>query len=271
MTITFDTEFSTETMAAVALGGTDTYYDDPDTYTVAEAWACSPDGEIDDVTAVVHIADERDPTASRAKLFAALAAGVIGGATLGAVLFGYKAVAPPTVVVPGFGVSTSQLAETAATPSKPGAPQKPAGLPAPALKPVQPAIASDPVAAESKTNEEVAGAPDAPSGPGAPPVSGSPVIINIPIPPLGDKPEPPAPEPPNIDVVQVLEDPNQEPPNVDVFAVPTLDQGLQNPTVNGLKPVERGNGSRWTTKLPNNPPDSKKKPITSGRTNLASP
>ena len=38
MTTTYDAEFSTETIAAAR-------YDDPDTYTIAEAWASSaPDG-----------------------------------------------------------------------------------------------------------------------------------------------------------------------------------------------------------------------------------
>ena len=46
----------------------------------------------DDYDAVVaDTADDRNPAGARAKLFAALASGIIGGATLGAVLFGYKA------------------------------------------------------------------------------------------------------------------------------------------------------------------------------------
>ena len=129
MTTTYDTEFSTETIAAPQ-------YDDPDLYTIAEAWASSPLGEMgDDHDAAADTADDRDPAGSRAKLFAALAAGiVIGGATLGAVLFGYRAVAPPTVVVPGFGVSTEQLPAAPTMPNSLQAPQKPAAAQGPASK-----------------------------------------------------------------------------------------------------------------------------------------
>ena len=273
MTTTYDTEFSTETIAAPQ-------YDDPDLYTIAEAWASSPLGEVgDDHDAAADTADDRDPAGSRAKLFAALAAGIIGGATLGAVLFGYRAVAPPTVVVPGFGVSTEQLPAAPTMPNSLQAPQKPAAAQGPASKADQPGAAPNPIAAESKTNEEVAGTPNAPLDPGTPPLVAPPVVIDVYVPPLGDTPEPPAPEPPqpqppvfdppNIEAVPVPDEPNPEPPNIDVIEVPTLDPGLQKPTVTGLKPIDRS-GSRWTTKLPPNEPDSRKV-NTSSRATLAKP
>ena len=170
MTITYDAEFGTETIAAA-------HYDDPDTYTVAEAWASSPLDDMggEHVFAAADAAEDRDPAGSRAKLFAALTAGIIGGATLGAVLFGYRPVAPPTVVVPGFGVSTEQLPATPTMPD-PGAPPTPAAAQVPTPTPVQQTAAPNPVAAESETNEEVAAAPAMATDPGVPPISSPPVL-----------------------------------------------------------------------------------------------
>ena len=229
-------------------------YDDPQT--VIAAWSSSALGELDgELTDGVIGAREREPAAARAKLFAALAAGIIGGATLGAVLFGYRDVAPPTVVVPGFGVSTEQLPGEETTPSTTHAPQKPAAAQAPAPKPVEKAVAPNPVAAESKTNEEVAAAP------AAPPVVAPPVVIDVFIPPLGDKPKPQAPappppkpeppvfDPPNIDVVQI---PDESDPNNVVIEAPILDPAMQNPTTNALTPVP---SSRFTVNLPNTKKD----------------
>ncbi|WP_123026114.1 hypothetical protein [Mycolicibacterium stellerae] len=247
MTTTYDTEFGTETIAAPL-------YDDPGAYTVAEAWASSPMDDIDDDSAAVDNGQDRGPAASRAKLFAALAAGIIGGATLGAVLFGYKPVAPPSVVVPGFGVSTSQLPGQAGTQGSPKAPQTPAATQAPTPKQL-PQTTPNPVAAESKTNEEVAAAP------AAPPVLAPPVVVDVFIPPLGEKPKPqaPAPEPPkpeppvfdppNIDVVQI---PDESVPNNVVIEAPILDPALQKPTTNELKPVL---GSRFNVNMPNTKKD----------------
>ena len=163
MTTTYDVE---QTESAPVFHDTDptevvSAYDDPQT--VIAAWSSSALGELDgELTDGVTEAREREPAAARAKLFAALAAGIIGGATLGAVLFGYRDVAPPTVVVPGFGVSTEQLPGESTTPSTTHVPQMPAAAQAPAPKPVEKAVAPNPVAAESKTNEEVAAAPAAP-------------------------------------------------------------------------------------------------------------
>lgn len=215
MTTIYDAESTCDTIAAF-------YYDDPDTYTIAEAWMSSPLGELDDDITDAYASadpdDNRGRGGSPAKLFAAVAAGIIGGATLGAVLFGYRPVTPPTVVVPGFGVSTEHLpGASTTTPSATQAPQKPAATQAPIAKelPLQQSPPK-PVVAESKTNEEVAGIP------AAPPVAAPPVVVDLYIPPLGDKPKPqaPAPEPPkpeppvfdppNIDVVQVVPQPDDE-------------------------------------------------------------
>ncbi len=263
MTTTYDTEFNTETIASPQ-------YDQPDTYTVAEAWASSLLGEMgDDYDAVVaDTADDRNPAGSRAKLFAALASGIIGGATLGAVLFGYKAVNPPTVVVPGFGVSTEQLPAAPSMASSPQASQKPAAVQVPASKPVEQAAVPNPIAPESKTNEEVAAAPDATADPGTPPVFNPPVVVDVYVPPLGDKPpapEPPKPQPPVFD-----------PPNIDVVEVAPDGPIVSKPEQPNLqvnedlfpKPVE--SGSRWTTKLSENKPNTRKAP-TSGRATIAKP
>lgn len=257
MTTIYDADTTSDTVAAPV------YYDDPDTYTIAEAWMSSPLGELDGDRgyAEADTTDDRDRRdGSRGKLFAAVAAGVIGGATLGAVLFGYRPVAPPTVVVPGFGVSTEQLPSVSPSPSNsPQSTQKPAAAIAPAPK-QGPQGAPNPAAVESKTNEEVA------ADPAKPPAVVPPVVIDVFIPPLGDKPQPPAPEPPkpeppkpdppvfdppNIDVVQIPDEPDPEPPNDIVLEAPIVDPSLQKPTTDGLKPVQ---GSRINVNLPKNPP-----------------
>lgn len=257
MTTTYDSEFSTETIAAPQ-------YDDPDTYTIAEAWASSPLDEIDDdYDPAADTADDRDPAGSRAKLFAALAAGIIGGATLGAVLFGDRAVAPPTVVVPGFGVSTTDMPTAASMPSNTASQPallKPAALPAQAQKPVAPA---------SETAPTVDGLPNADVDPGIPPVSGPPVV-DVWIPPLptfiDNKPEPPVPpappvpdpdppilQPPNIDVVQVAEpDPKAQSPDGDGSRLAIAFPNAPEPPKGGLKPVERpGRTTLKTVPKPN--------------------
>ena len=261
MTTTYDVE---QTESAPVFHDTDptevvSAYDDPQT--VIAAWSSSALGELDgELTDGFTETRERQPAAARAKLFAAVAAGIIGGATLGAVLFGYRDIAPPTVVVPGFGVSTEQLPGQSTTPSTTThVPQMPAAAQTPAPKPVEKAVAPNPVAAESKTNEEVAAAP------AAPPVVAPPVVVDVFIPPLGDKPkpqapapEPPAPKPPvfnpgNIDVAQIPDESDADSPNI-VIEAPILDPAMTKPTTNELKPVP---SSRWTTKLPDNKPNQR--------------
>ena len=202
MTTTYDTELNRDTVAAPAVSEPTeshyTCYDDPDTYTISAAWASSPLGEPDDnindsFEAIEAVDEPKSPT-SRAALAAALAAGIIGGATLGAVLFGYADPGQPSFVVPWGAVKTSPSQEIA-TPSSPPASPKPA-------------------VSEQKTNQDVVPAP------GTPPVSAPPVIVDVfipPLPPLGDLPEHPAPEPPD------PEPPTFDPPNIDVVQVPQLD------------------------------------------------
>ena len=134
MTTTYDTELNSDTVAAPAVSEpTESLYacyDDPDTYTISAAWASSPlgepDDEISDSFEAIEAVDEPKPPTSRAALAAALAAGIIGGATLGAVLFGYADPGQPSFVVPWGAVKTSPSQEIA-TPSSPPAPPKPAG------------------------------------------------------------------------------------------------------------------------------------------------
>lgn len=262
MTTTYDVE---QTESAPIFHDTDptevvSAYDDPQT--VIAAWSSSELGELDgELTDGIIEAREREPAAARAKLFAALAAGIIGGATLGAVLFGYRDVSPPTVIVPGFGVSTQQLPGESTTPSTTQVTQMPAASQAPAPKPVEKAVAPNPVAAEAKTNDEVAAAP------AVPPVIAPPVIVDVFIPPLGDKPkpqapdpDPPAPKPPvfnpgNIEVAQI---PDESDPNNVVIEAPILDPAMTKPTTNDLKPVP---SSRFTVKLPNNAPKKQNESI----------
>ena len=195
MTTTYDTELNSDTVAAPAVSEpTESLYacyDDPDTYTISAAWASSPlgepDDEISDSFEAIEAVDEPKPPTSRAALAAALAAGIIGGATLGAVLFGYADPGRPTFVVPWGAVKTSPSQEIA-TPSSPPAPAKPAGTTGPAPKPVEQAPVPKPIVSEPKTNQEVV---PAPVDPGTPPVSAPPVIVDVfipPLPPLGDLP-----------------------------------------------------------------------------------
>ena len=166
MTTTYDTD-STESVSTA-------YYDtDPNTHTVAAAWASSPLGEPDgevrygfaatgagEPDVAVH---EPTPLATRAMLVAALVSGIVGGATLGAVLFGYADPAQPTVVVPGSGAAqTVPSNAVVATPSSPPAPPKPDAVPAPAPK----TVVSAP-----KSAQAAAPAPKPAADPGTPPVS----------------------------------------------------------------------------------------------------
>jgi hypothetical protein len=208
-------------------------------------------------SAVADTAEHRGPAGSRAKLFAALAAGVIGGATLGAVLFGYKAVAPPTFVVPGFGVSTTDMPAATSTPSNTASQPallKQDALPAQVAKPVAPAPETTPTA-DALPNTHV--------DPGIPPVSGPPVV-DVWIPPLptfiDNKPEPPVPpappvpdpdppvlQPPNIDVVQVAPDPEVQSPDGNGSRFEVAFPNAPEPPKGGLKPIDRSS-SRTTLK-----------------------
>jgi hypothetical protein len=220
MTTTYETDFNTATMAAPAAAeateSAHAYYDNPNTYTIAEAWASSPLGELDDeITAgypATDIIGQPRRGASRAALFALLAGGIIGGASLGAVLFGSVDPGKTTYVVPESGVSSAPLPAAASpTPGTPPVSQKPAGISAPAVKPAAPqAQLAQPVATPN--------APDNPATPpvvGPPPVAGPPVVVDIsipPWPPMGGKQDPP-PDP----------DPPKFPQNLDISQIPAVD------------------------------------------------
>jgi hypothetical protein len=185
---------------------TTNYETDSSTQTIAAAWASSalgqPEREVrygfapgPDESAT----DDHPSDAKRAVLAAALACGVIGGASLGVMLFDYTDAAQPSFVVP-----RSEGPLPVAPPSQPTE--------------TRPVNVSDPnpVAPELKTaSDPVTAAP--PSGPGAadvgtPPVGAdgdTTVVVDIPIPddpPLPEKPaddaddpEPPDPDPPVLD------------------------------------------------------------------------
>jgi hypothetical protein len=86
---------------------TTTYETDPNTQTIAAAWASSPLAQPERevrygfATAGPTESDEPKSPAKRAILGAALASGVIGGAVLGVMLFDYTDSSQPTVVAPG--------------------------------------------------------------------------------------------------------------------------------------------------------------------------
>ncbi len=208
MTTTSNADPNTETIAA-------TLYDDRDTYTLAEAWVSSPLGELDaqsrDDFAATEAVEQPRRSLSRGPLFALLASGIIGGATLGAVLFGSPDPSQPTFVVPWSAVKTSPAQTVLPPPANMSATPKPA---ASAPKPVHRALAPKPVVPEQKTNPEAVRAPDAAADPAPPPVNAPPVVVHVYIPPwlpLHHKPEPPAPQAPD------PQPPKSQPPtNIDV-------------------------------------------------------
>lgn len=170
---------------------------DPNTQTVAAAWASSPLGQPEREarfgfapTGPTDVFADDEPRQDRKKaiLAAALAAGVIAGSGIGVMLFDYTDPGQPIVVVPQ---SEGHL------PSPPVAPPIP----------VRPTVdnAPAPVAPQQRT----APAPAAPSSGQAPADVGTPpastdsqptVVVDIPVPdfpPLPEKPqEDPEPEPP---------------------------------------------------------------------------
>ncbi len=86
---------------------TTTYDTDPNTQTIAVAWASSPLGQPESevrygfATTGPVIPSEEDPTAKRVMLAAALACVIAAGALVGAMFFANTDSAQPTVVVPG--------------------------------------------------------------------------------------------------------------------------------------------------------------------------
>jgi hypothetical protein len=220
-------------------------YDDE---TIVAAWSSSDLGELDDHFTQADAGENDAPTLGRAKLFAALAAGVIGGATVGAVLFGYQA-APPTAVVPGFGVSTTAI------PAAGTAPANSASRPAPTLAVALPAQAPNPVELGGPdTAPPVDSIPNAAVDPGTPPASGPPAvdvwvpalpafIDNKPQPPAAPDPLPPDLAPPNIVVVQTVPDSSKKPTG----GLKPLDRSAINPNISKKPTVQRSNPANRAT------------------------
>jgi hypothetical protein len=168
---------------------TTTHEIDPNTATIAAAWASSelgqPEREVRYGLKPVDPAefDEQKPPARRAILAAALASGVIGGAVLGVTLFDFGDSSTPTVVTPSVDHAVVV------------GPSIPAPAPTPVLSQQAPSV--------------VAPAPRrAPAAVVTPPAPGSAtVVVDTPAPdypPLPPKPQDPGPEP---------ENPQPEPPN----------------------------------------------------------
>jgi len=194
------------------------YDTDPNTDTIAAAWASSPLGQPErDVrygfatagpTDSVITANGPKSSAKRALLAAALASGVIGGAAFGVMLFDYTDPAQSAVVVPGSGVGLS-APETSGASSSSRLPGPPRALPGEPLPAPEGAPSPNPVVSVPDSAQQ---------GPADVAVPGDrTVVIDIPIPeypPLPEKPEDPDPEPPKPQP-PVLENPNlklPEPP-----------------------------------------------------------
>ena len=199
---------------------TTTYGTDPNTQTVAAAWAFSPLGQperevrygfAEPGTSDPITADEEPPTAKRVMVAAGLACGIAAGALAGVMLF-YSNSSQPTVVAPGpvpqhavvVGPSTTAPAPEPVVSERSTGPNVVA--PAPKRGPGTTAVATSPVAPP----------PVAPQG-------GTTVVVDIPIPdypPLPPKPEDPAPEPPKPPVPDDLGLKLPDPPKPDPKPIP---------------------------------------------------
>jgi hypothetical protein len=177
---------------------TTTYGTDPNTQTVAAAWAFSPLGQperevrygfAEPGTSDPITADEEPPTAKRVMVAAGLACGIAAGALAGVMLF-YSNSSQPTVVAPGPVPQHAVVVgpSTAAPAPEPVASARSTGpnvvAPAPKRGPGTTAVATSPVAPP----------PVAPQG-------GTTVVVDIPPkPPVPDDlglklPDPPKPDP----------------------------------------------------------------------------
>jgi len=204
---------------------------DPNTQTIAAAWASSPLGdpvsgptdlwETTGPTEAVAPTDHPQPGAKRAILAAALASGVIGGAAFGVMLFDYTDSAQPTIVVPRSEGRLPGPPSALPTETRPHNESSPNPV-APTQK-----TSSDPMIAAPPSGQGTADVGTPPVG--TPPVGsqGAPsVVVDIPIPdypPLPgepeddpDDPEPPTPEPPVLDdPTFVLPEPPEPEPDPD--------------------------------------------------------
>lgn len=215
---------------------TTTYETDPNTQTIAAAWASSPLGQPDrEVGYGFATADPTEPDApteiaaaarpvettfpaKRAILAAAAASGVIGVAAIGVMLFDFSNAPQPANVAPGSSHQNAVVISSspAPAPKQVVVPQQKTApnvvVPAPKPAPGTSAVATPPVAV-----------------PPAAPEVGPTVVIDIPdfptlAPPKPEAPQDPAPEPPQpVPPVQdeldfTLPDPPQpDPPKVPDF------------------------------------------------------
>jgi hypothetical protein len=201
---------------------TTSYDTDPNTQTIAAAWASSelgqPDGEVrygfatTDPTESVTTSEE-EPTARRVMVATGLACGIAAGALLGVVVFYATGSSQPTVVAPG---PTPQHAvvvgpSTAAPAPKPVVSEQntpptvvapaPRVSPAPRVPPSTTDVASPSPAAKGDTT----------------------VVVDIPMPDLPPLPEKPAQQDPEPPKPPVMIDPNfklPEPPKPDPKPMP---------------------------------------------------
>jgi hypothetical protein len=208
---------------------TTTYDTDPNTQTIAAAWASSelgqPDHEVGfDTTGPTELAttSEEEPTARRVMVATGLACGIAAGALLGVMLFANTGSPQPTVVAPGPTPEHAVVVgpSTAAPPPKPVVSEQSTAptveLPAPRISPAPPVspstsdVATPPPAARDDTT----------------------VVVDIPIPdfpPPPEKPQQQDPEPPK------PADPDPEPPKPPVLIDPNFK--LPEPPKPDPKPV----------------------------------
>jgi hypothetical protein len=199
---------------------TTTYDADPNTQTIAAAWASSslgqPDREVGyAATGPTELAttSEEEPTARRVMVATGLACGIAAGALLGVMFFADNDSSQPTVVAPGPAPQNAVVISpsTAAPDPKPVVSEQST---APTVALPAPRIAPAPRVSPSTT--DVATPPPAAKG-------DTTVVVDIPIPdfpPLPEKPADPEPEPPK---PPVLIDPNfklPDPPKPDPKPVP---------------------------------------------------
>jgi hypothetical protein len=161
---------------------TTTYDTDPNTQTIAVAWASSPLGQperevrydfattspTEPVTAF-----EVQPTVARVMIAAGLACGIAAAALVGVMFFADTDSAQPTVVVPGSGAGHS-APETSGASSSSRLPGPPRGLPGEPLRAPEGATSPNPVVLVSDSAQQ---------GPADVAVPGdTTVVIDIPIP-----------------------------------------------------------------------------------------
>ena len=161
---------------------TTTYDTDPNTQTIAVAWASSPLGqperEIRDGFATTSptepvTAFEVQPTVARVMIAAGLACGIAAAALVGVMFFADTDSAQPTVVVPGSGAGLS-APETSGASSSSRLPGPPRGLPGEPLRAPEGAPSPNPVVLVSDSAQQ---------GPADVAVPGdTTVVIDIPIP-----------------------------------------------------------------------------------------